>query len=56
MAIVKRITDEIVGVKGLKQKLRTFRNSNMQRVVCEDHVPLVLLWGQFRLRRFLAWL
>ena len=30
--IVRRITDEILGVKGLRQKLRNFRNSNMLRM------------------------
>ena len=30
--IVRRITDEILGVKGLRQKLRNSRNSNVLRM------------------------
>ena len=46
--IVRRITDEISGVKGLRQKLRNFRNSNMLRMrtaedCCNQTTALMLL-------------
>ena len=46
--IVRRITDEILRVKGLRQKLRNFRNSNMLRMrtaedCCKQTTALMLL-------------
>ena len=57
--IVRRITDEILGVKGLRQKLRNFRNSNMLRMrtaedCCKQTTALMLL-QRFELHFHYLW-